>query len=392
MAKTSKKSTIRLADCDEFVRLAKIACESSSRFEDSLVDYDLERCCREALDKLDDSDIEAALAELKNDAGPAYDELLAIAEDCAETIDRPGDVHLLVLIPILAWSRYRIRFGEIESTPLVAIANAYREYFASPSAKVTMGNCLISAEHIPEQLYKVRMLLNKLIASGNGHGSIVDVRDLLTGAPPADFSDTRYLVAVVSASSATELFHSRSETYEERARACMNFCMQCHNALAMTMIGSVFDVQPPAAFFSAWRQSETAMRVYALKSLVSFVECMGFSADQLIVTTAIFTRPVQSDTEPNTELRIGVSLKKKPDATIAGIVWPVLDDDVEQTQTLAGDILSSCAVTNLIALDQTFPMEWCEDCGAPVYATPNGLVTHIEAPDEDATEFAPTLN
>ena len=103
----------------------------------------------------------------------------------------------------------------------------------------------------------------------------------------------------------------------------MNFCMQCHNALAMTMIGSVFDVQPPAAFFSAWRQSETAMRVYALKSLVSFVECMGFSADQLIVTTAIFTRPVQSDTEPNTELRIGVSLKKKPDATIAGIVSPV---------------------------------------------------------------------
>ena len=135
------------------------------------------------------------------------------------------------------------------------------------------------------------------------------------------------------------------------------------------------------------------MRVYALKALVDFVACMGYGPFELIATTGIFQRAIESDSEPNTEIRIGIAPLNNPSTIIAGVVWPCMTEDVEGTQQFAGEVLASCDVTRIAALEQTFTMEWCEDCGAPLYANKDGLVTHIEVPEEvNADSFAPTLN
>jgi len=113
-----------------------------------------------------------------------------------------------------------------------------------------------------------------------------------------------------------------------------------------------------------------------------------------LVTTALFTRPGESaEGEGNSEIRIGVSTKDKPNSVIAGVVWSMVNEDPDALQQFAADILRTEGVDRIVALDQVFPMEWCEDCGAPLYATSTGQVAHIEMPEEIQIEkFAPTLN
>ena len=89
----------------ELIRYARLATEATSRFEDGVVDTGFESAVRAPLDKGEDAVIETALNRLKEEESPAYEELLSMAEDCAQTrVDAKG-VHLWVLIANMCWSR-----------------------------------------------------------------------------------------------------------------------------------------------------------------------------------------------------------------------------------------------------------------------------------------------
>lgn len=399
MAKPNKRLTAteldhgEHAERDELIRLAYLATESSSRLQDVLCDAALSELCSKALAAGDDSDIEAALSELKNDDTPAYDELLAMSEDCAQIYRDASGTHVLMLVPILAWSRYHIPQGKLSNAVLSKLAECYKTHYCAENARVTIGDSLIAAEHIPERLSQVQDLLQHLAAHATKDASIVSVAHLLKESTVPDFADSRYIVLCVSSKDERDLFPDMAQGYFDRARAHMRFCLEAKTILELSLLGSVFDVQPPAAFFTAWRQGETAMRVYSLKALVDFVACMGYGPSELIATTGVFQRAVESENEPNTEIRIGISPLNDPNTIIAGVVWPCMNEDVDGTQQFAGEVLASCDISRIFALDQTFTMEWCEECGAPLYANKNGLVTHIEVPEEVNPEsFAPTLN
>ena len=394
MARKTTNKTVS-ATSDDLVQLALQAADSSSNYEDILCDAALRKACDGIFETGEDADIETALHSLKaDDDTSAYDALLAMAEDCAQSYTDERGCHQLVLIPILAWSRYQIPCCRLDKNCLKSLADLLRSCFSSPQASVTMGDTLISADNLPEQLIDVRGLLRTLTAGRVQHGAVVSIAKLLRNEPPADFSDSRYIVAAISAPTPGELFVPQDKPYIERMRSIMDFSLAAHDVLWASLIGSVFEVQAPSGFYSAWRQTETAMRVFCLKSLVSFVCCMNFVPQNLLVTTALFTRPGESaEGEGNSEIRIGVSTKDKPNSVIAGVVWSMVNEDPDALQQFAADILRTEGVDRIVALDQVFPMEWCEDCGAPLYATSTGQVAHIEMPEEIQIEkFAPTLN
>ncbi len=380
-------------DADEFMRLALLAIDSTSRFEDRRVDNELEALCRRHLDKGEDSDIEAALSRLKEADSPAYDELLAMAEDCAQTRLDPKGAHLLVLIPILGWSRYVIAAGPTDTTALNDLAELYQKHWATPEATVAVGNCLLSADNLPEGLCDIRKLLAAL-TDGKKKGHVVNIASFLKNDPPPDFADVRYLALSVSAETPEKLFSPLTDDYIAHARRTMDFCLTAREILMTPMAGTRIDVQPPSAFFTGWRQADAAMRVFCLRALVSYVCCMGYNAADIIATTAVFVRmghEMQSmDTD---EVRVGLSLKNQPSAVVAGVVLPTLPEEHEQNQAFAAEVLHDAGINEIVSLPQTFPMEWCEDCGSPLYANSEGYVRHIETPAElDEKTFAPTLN
>ena len=100
------------ADASTLVKMARRLSESGSRIEDQLWQRRLIELINERLARRNDDAIESALDELASSSQRAYDDLADMAESCAEStlvdIDgRPHDV-LLLTLPLLAWSRYRL--------------------------------------------------------------------------------------------------------------------------------------------------------------------------------------------------------------------------------------------------------------------------------------------
>ena len=50
--------------------------------------------------------------------------------------------------------------------------------------------------------------------------------------------------------------------------------------------------------------------------------------------------------------------------------------------------LAECGVTEVKKLAGTFTPEYCEDCGAPLFANTEGEIVHAELPEEADTHTA----
>lgn len=376
----------------EIIRVTGQLVQCTTALQAAPYEQRLRQLCNSVLAKGEDGDIEAALSYFKN-AEPAdycYERLLVIAEDCAETVVDEKGAAVLMLIPIMTWSRYRNYYGVVDEDVLEGIADSVRENFTSPKARVIMGSHILSADHLPDAFRTPRRMLERM--RDLSHGSAFDVSPLIGEVPPPDFSDPRYLFCCVAADKPEELFRAQNETIIDVGRGMMNFCLKTHELLEFTMLGSVFEVQPAGGFYHSWRESEALMRTWGLKALVDFAGSMGYEPKGLIATLTLFV-PNARDTDKTCELRIGLTPKNARDHVICGIAWPGMPQESDAYFTSARDTLEAKDVNDIVEQEQTFSLEWCDDCGAPLYVTPDGLVVHVELTNTQSPEdFAPTLN
>ena len=71
------------------------------------------------------------------------------------------------------------------------------------------------------------------------------------------------------------------------------------------------------------------------------------------------------------------------------VVWPLLGQEDDSADVL-GEIeaaLKESGVTRIEQLDQRFPLEYCDDCGAPMYPSPDGEAVHAELPEAQAEQI-----
>ena len=67
-----------------------------------------------------------------------------------------------------------------------------------------------------------------------------------------------------------------------------------------------------------------------------------------------------------------------------GIVWPLLGSEDENSD-IAGEIenlLRESGIKDVVIHEQHFPLEFCEDCGAPLYPNVDGEAIHAEMPEQ----------
>jgi hypothetical protein len=89
------------------------------------------------------------------------------------------------------------------------------------------------------------------------------------------------------------------------------------------------------------------------------------------------------------EYRIGFTLGGSNDV-VHGVVWPLLEAEDESADAPAQIelVLREAGMRDVTMLDDRFPLEYCDDCGAPLYPNPEGEPVHAELPEEQA-ESAP---
>jgi len=153
------------------------------------------------------------------------------------------------------------------------------------------------------------------------------------------------------------------------------------------MTGCRYRVLAPNAFHAALRQADRELREFSLEAAVSYLKlAYDMSPGVLQATFAAF------EDKRVEEMRIGIGTADNDDAIIEGIVWPLLGDEEERAQEEIDAALRRLGVNKVNAHAHRFPLEYCDDCGAPMFPNPGGHAVHAEPPEDVEEQPAAPLH
>ena len=374
------------ADADTLVKLAVRLSESGSRLEDRLWERRLAELINDRLARRNDEAIDAALDELARNQQRAYDDLADLAEACAESrsIELDGVAYdaLLVLVPLLAWSRYRLPATTLASSVCENLRVQLQGHVAARDARVAVADTLYSIDQLPEAFSDVRRSLDAL-TEALGEGVLrIDPRKLRE--PVAMLADTRYVMAVITAPAGAALFHWQETGVDPDAKdaAIAAFKEQATSVLQPVMTGCRFSVLAPQAFHNALRQGDRELREFSLGAATSYLRLAYELAPAELSAAAGIFEDSRGNLQMGPEMRIGLARTENEDAVIEGVVWPLLGDDEEQTFEDIEKALRGLGISRITMHSHRFPLEFCDDCGAPMFPTAGGHVVHAEPPED----------
>jgi hypothetical protein len=370
---------------EELIHLAGCLAQSSSRIED---DYWQKRLAA-AIDRLladsDDATINGTLDHLYGAGGRAYEELADMVESCCETrrieVGTAQDV-ILFAAPLLAWSRFVIPSGPISPDHLATLRVQLQAHIFAADTKIGLADYLWSPDQLPQSYGETAQLTERLTKAAL-HGK--DLKLDAAGMPEtASFlSDTRYLLGAVAATRGAAMFRWQEDD-SSRTEALKQWRVQGGEALRPLLPACAVELLLPQPYHAAAREGDRASRPYSLRAAVAFLQTtLNVTATDLrAVLAPYYDRQIE-------EFRIGFTMNDSTDV-VHGVVWPLLEAEDESADAPAQieAVLREAGLREIIALDHRFPMEYCDDCGAPLYPNPDGEPSHAELPEEQA-EAAP---
>lgn len=384
----------------ELSRLATGLAGSGSRIEDAFWENRLAAKIHAQLRTGDDQNLEAALDQLYDSDPAGYGEFIYAIEAAIECSaftgsDRSHDV-LMFAMPVLTWSRFSIPSGPVAQEVLGNLRMQLQTHVLAANVQFALADCLFSPDQLPRGYHLTHELARKLWAAAlaGEQGLHMNPRQLAeTG---RFLSDTRYLLGAIAVPQGKPMFRWQqgdvSGEQKGRGSPAPNFSKegilhawqtQATEALRPLFQGCAFEVLMPDGFFSAWRMADRLARPYSMQATVDFLQTtLSISPDQLRAVIAPFYDQWLE------EYRIGFTLKDR-DNVLYGLVWALVGDEDENTDTVTQieTALRECGVTNTTLLQNHFLLEYCEECGAPLFPNPEGEVVHAEFPEEG--EVAP---
>jgi hypothetical protein len=373
-------------DADTLVKMTRRLAESGSRLEDQLWQRRLIELINDRLARRSDDAIDTALEELARTHQRAYDDLADLAESCAESTvveldGRPHDV-LLIALPLLAWSRYRLPATTLVPAITDNLGAQLAGHLLARDARVALADHLFAIDQLPEAFSDVRKLTEQLADAAVERVTLhVDARKLRE--PVAMLADTRYVLAAIAAPQGAPLFHWQELGVDPDAKigALSAFREQAANVLQPVMTGCRFRLLSPNAFHAALRYGDRELREFSLEAAVAYLKLSyDYSPSALSAAYGVFAD--SNAAAGAAEVRIGLAKTGDEDAVVEGVVWPLLGDDEEQTMEDVEKALAASGVNRAVAHSHRFPLEFCDDCGAPLFPNATGHVVHAEPPDE----------
>lgn len=370
-------------DAEQLVWLATGLAESGSRAEDRYWERLISAAIDELLEGGDEDTLNAALDHLYSADARAYDELADFIESRAESAPAVGNDHdvLLIAAPVLAWSRYRIPANSIPAAVLANLRVHLQAHVLADKVKLALADFLFSPDQLPQGYCATAAFAADLgRAAIAGHDLHIETEGL---PETAQFlSDTRYLLAAVAVPKGGPMF-AWQEMDGGREQALGQWRSQGGACLAPLLPGCAMEVVLPEAYFAASRQADKDSRPYAIRASVAFLgTALETPAARLrAVVAPFYERQLE-------EYRIGFTLQGK-DQVVHGVVWPLLgaEDETSEGPAQIEAVLRECGVTDVVNLEHRFPLEYCDDCGAPMYPSPDGEVVHAEMPEEQVEQM-----
>jgi hypothetical protein len=366
----------------ELMRLATGLSQSVCRLEDHYWEQRLNRLVDRLLADREEAVLTTALDQLYANTGSrAYDELIDIVETAAETRRSEAGNSLdavLVVVPILAWSRFQIPSGPIQKAALDTLRVQLQAHVLAADARLGLADYLFSPDQLPQNYVETAQFADKL-AKAAIHGRDVKVDPAQLPETVNFLSDTRYVLASVAAARGAPLFRWQEDD-SNRDSAFEQWQAQGGEALRPLLPACALELLPPSAYHAGVRDADRASRAYSIQAAMAFLQTVlnRPASDFAAIVGAYYDSQLD-------EYRIGFTLRGSAEV-VHGVVWPLLDSEDENSETLGQieSVLRDAGVQEIRVLDQRLPLEYCDDCGAPLYPNPEGEPTHAELPEEPA--------
>lgn len=372
-------------DSELLTRLATRLSQSSNRIEDAFWETRLAAHIDRLLADNGEETLIAVLDQLYNGGARAYDELADMIESCAETRRAEADSGmdaLMIAVPLLAWSRFQIPSGSIPQAQMDAVRVHLQAHVLAADARLGLADMLYSPDQLPQNYVDTAALAERL-AKAAVHGRNLTIDPTQLAETMSFLSDTRYLLGVVAAPRGAPLFRWQEDDGDP-AESFRQWALQGGDALRPLLPACAIEFLPVLAYHAAVRDADRASRPWSLRAAVAFLQTvLNLPAAELRAVVAPFhDRQLE-------EYRIGFTLRGSSDV-VHGVVWPLLEHEDENNDTPAQieAALREAGVATVLILDQRFPLEFCDDCGAPLFPNPEGEPVHAELP-EDQAESAP---
>lgn len=370
------------ADATELSRLAIGLAESGSKLEDLFWQNRLGQLVDRLLHDGAEEDLNASLDRLFDTHAMAHDDLADIVEAQAESctlLDRGQEFDvLLIAAPLLGWSRFSIPAATIPANSLQTLKVQLGAHVLAAGARVALADYLYSPDQLPHSFVDTWQLLQKLGAAALAGCDLgVDASSM----PETNrfLSDTRYLVGALAVPRGKPLFRWNEEDRCSREAALKEWVRQGSPCFEALLTGCAYQLLLADAYHAACRAADSASRPYSLNASVAFLQAtLGQSGSNLRAVVGGF------HDKRLEEYRIGFGPRDE-DVIYHGVVWPLLGIE-DEASDVAGEIesvLRKTGITEVAVLDQQFPYEFCDDCGAPLYPNVEGETVHAEMPEQD---------
>jgi len=392
MPRTRAKSPPRLTrDAERLIALALGLNASGSLTEDRYWEAEMSTLVSRLLENGNDAPIDGALDHLYQTNLGAYDTLIELVESESESLvvmqgDRAWQA-LLIAAPIVTWSKYAIPSGTIARDEAQALQVQLQAHVLGEGAKIALVPYLYSIDQLPRHFSELRRLASRLgDAAISGEVPRLDFARLPETAHL--LADTRFLIACAAVPRGQAMFRWQEDAsgHAGRAGSLEQWIAQARPTLAKLLPGCVFECLLPDAYYVNCRESDRRVRPFGIRAAVSFLEnaLKVKPADMQVVVAGFGEERVD-------EYRVAFSLPG--DSEVAhGVVWPLYgrEDETARPGPLEEVMaqLNECGVAEVKKLSGTFTPEYCEDCGAPLFANADGEIVHAELPEEADTQAA----
>lgn len=406
MRRLSKSSSNKLsADSQRMVSLAQGLAQAASRVEERTWEHSLDSIILKALKGGHQETIDAALEHLFRTDLNAYDALMESVEAGSEScvIEHEGVQYqaLLIAAPILAWTRFSIASGAIAEDMRTTLTAHLHGHLLATDTRLVMAPTLFAIDQLPRthaETYSLTQRMAQAAIKG------APLRALSNAPETAPFlADTRYLLAAVAAPVGAPMF-TWQETLNtaDRSRALAQWRAQAMPNIASLLPGCGVELLVPEAYYVACREADKHIRPASIRAAVHFLtHTLGVEATGLRAIIGGFSEDTVEGRVD--EYRIGFTLRQNPEV-IYGVVWPLYGREDEEEPAAASfealttpevldtemrtpleeivALLRACGITHIKRHTETFPMEFCDDCGAPLYPDPDAELVHAEMPED----------
>ena len=370
-------------DAAELQRLAAGLSESGGKLEDAYWESQLAENVDALLKNGAEDDINIALDRLFEANPRAHDELADMVESRAETnrLDAAGqawDIQLFAA-PVLAWSRFSIAASALPKSTLQALAVQLGAHVFGSDAKLAVADFLFSPDQLPRSFCDTWQLTREL-----GEAALAGKHLAVDASQMAEtnrfLSDVRYLIGAIAVPRGGALFRW-NEKDGSKEEALKEWLKQGCPSLEPLLTGCAWQPLLPDSYHAGCRNADRASRPYSVKASIAFLQTtLGLMPDAIrAVIGPCYDRRME-------EYRVGLG-PQDSDTVYHGIVWPLLGGEDESTDA-AGEIeaaLREAGVKEVRFLDHHFPMEFCDDCGAPMFPNIDGELVHAEMPEQAST-------